>query len=138
MLKQKGVGERCSLRKVKGFLLSIGVAIVAGMILLTIAALVIGKTGNLPQGVAVPVLVTVLLCVAVFLGGLAASLLTGEKGLLLGGACGLFISCCILAGGLLHSQGAIALGGAGRLAAIFFSGCIGGILGVNRKRKVKF
>ena len=119
MLKQKGVGERCSLRKVKGFLLSIGVAIVAGMILLAIAALVIGKTGNLPQGVAVPVL-------------------TGEKGLLLGGACGLFISCCILAGGLLHSQGAIALGGAGRLAAIFFSGCIGGILGVNRKRKVKF
>ena len=138
MLKQKGVGERCSLRKVKGFLLSIGVAIVAGMILLAIAALVIGKTGNLPQGVAVPVLVTVLLCVAVFLGGLAASLLTGEKGLLLGGACGLFISCCILAGGLLHSQGAIALGGAGSLAAIFFSGCIGGILGVNRKRKVKF
>ena len=114
------------MRKVKGFLLSIGVAIVAGMILLAIAALVIGKTGNLPQGVAVPVLVTVLLCVAVFLGGLAASLLTGEKGLLLGGACGLFISCCILAGGLLHSQGAIALGGAGRLAAIFFSGCIGG------------
>ena len=86
------------MRKVKGFLLSLGVAAVAGMILLAIAALVIGKTGNLPQGVAVSVLVTVLLCVAVFLGGLAASLLTGEKGLLLGGVCGLFVSCCILAG----------------------------------------
>ena len=71
------------MRKVKGFLLSLGVAAAAGMILLAIAALVIGKTGNLPQGVAVSVLVTVLLCVAVFLGGLAASLLTGEKGLIL-------------------------------------------------------
>ena len=57
---------------------------------------------------------------------------------MLGGACGLLAACVVAAGSLVVYQGAFTISGGARLAAIFLSGCIGGILGVNRKQKVKF
>ena len=126
------------MKKIKGFLISIAVTGATSLIVFGIAALVISKTGNLPQQPLLAVLVTLLSCCTVFLGGLAASLFTKEKGALMGGACGLFFACCILAcaaGGMGFSVGA---GGIARLAAIVLSGCLGGILGVNRKGRVKF
>ncbi len=126
------------MKKVKGFLLSLGVTIAVAAILLGMVSLVVSKTGNLPQGSMLAVLVTVIVCAAVFLGGLAASLFTKEKGVLFGGACGLFFVCCIALVSLAVFEASFSVGGGARLAAIFLSGCIGGILGVNRKRKVKF
>lgn len=126
------------MKKVKGFLLSLGVAAVVAAILLGVVSLIVSKTGNLPQGSLLAVLTTVIVCLAVFLGGLTASLFTKEKGVLFGGACGLFFVCCIALVSLVMFEGSFSVSGGARLAAIFLSACIGGILGVNRKRKVKF
>lgn len=126
------------MKKVKAFLLSLGVAGVMSAAILAVAAAVIAKSGNLPQGPALTVLVTATVCIGVFLGGLSAALFSGEKGALLGGACGLLAACVVAAGSLVVYQGALTISGGARLAAIFLSGCIGGILGVNRKQKVKF
>lgn len=126
------------MKKVKAFLLSLGVAGAMSAAILAVAAAVIAKSGNLPQGPALTVLVTATACIGVFLGGLSAALFSGEKGALLGGACGLLVACVVAAGSLALSEGALTISGGARLAAIFLSGCIGGILGVNRKQKVKF
>lgn len=125
------------MKQVKGFLLSLGITTLSSMAVLGVAALVIGKTGTLPQGQVVTVLVTLAVCLAVFLGGLSASLFTGEKGILMGGACGLFFACGIAAVSLIAFDSLLTIGGGARLAAVFLSGCVGGVLGVNRK-KVKF
>lgn len=126
------------MKRIKGFLLSLGVATGAGGIFLGVSALVISKTGNLPHGSVLGLVVTLSACLAVFLGGLSASLFTKEKGVLLGGACGLFFVCFIALISLAFSEVQFTVSGGTRLAAIFLSGCIGGILGVNRKGKVKF
>ena len=126
------------MKKVKGFLLSLGVTAVVGAMLFGITALVVSKTGTLPQGAVLSVMVTVLSCMAVFMGGLGASLFTREKGVLFGGACGLFFAGCVILVSLIVFNGEFRVSLVARLAAIFFSGCIGGILGVNRKAKVKF
>ena len=71
------------MKKVKAFLLSLGVAGVMSAAILAVAAAVIAKSGNLPQGPALTVLVTATACIGVFLGGLSAALFSGEKGALL-------------------------------------------------------
>lgn len=126
------------MKKVKGFLLSLAVTLAAALLLLSLSAFVISRTGALPQGPVITVLATVLICAAVFMGGVSAALFTGEKGALMGAACGLFFACCVGAIAFLSVGASIGIGGGGRLAAIFFSGCIGGVLGVNRKQRVKF
>ena len=126
------------MKKLKGILLSVVVATAAGAVILAISSLVVARVGELPRGPFLSVVATGIVCSAVFLGGLSASLLVGEKGALLGAACGLFFACCV-AGVSLMLQGAFFTpAGAARLAAIFLGGCIGGILGVNRRKKVKF
>ena len=70
------------MKKIKGFLLSVGVTAAASLVVFGIAALVIAKTGNLPQQPLLAVLVTLFSCCTVFLGGLAASLFTKKKALL--------------------------------------------------------
>ena len=67
------------MKKVKAFLLSLGVAGVMSAAILAVAAAVIAKSGNLPQGPALTVLVTATVCIGVFLGGLSAALFSGEK-----------------------------------------------------------
>ena len=81
-------GRGATMKKVKAFLLSLGVAGVMSAAILAVAAAVIAKSGNLPQGPALTVLVTATVCIGVFSGGLSAALFSGEKGALLGGACG--------------------------------------------------
>ena len=107
------------MKKVKAFLLSLGVAGVMSAAILAVAAAVIAKSGNLPQGPALTVLVTATVCIGVFLGGLSAALFSGEKGALLGGACGLLAACVVAAGSLVVYQGAFTISGGARLAAIF-------------------
>lgn len=126
------------MKRVKGFALSLGVTAAAGAVILAVAALAVWKMGSLPQGPVLSVVVTAAACAAVFLGGISAALFTGEKGILLGGACGLFAACCVAAVSLALSGGTLTLSGGARLLAIFISGCIGGVLGVNRRHRVKF
>ncbi len=122
------------MKKLKGIPLSVVVATAAGCCDSGNFPLVIARAGELPRGPFLSVVATAIVCSAVFLGGLSASLLVGRRGL-----CWELPVVCFsrvvlrrrvdAVGGFYH------IGGGCRLAAIFFSGCIGGILGVNRKEK---
>lgn len=126
------------MKKVKGMLLSVVVATVISGALLAVMAAIVASAGTLPKGPILTVAVTAIVCVGVFLGGLIAALFVGEKGILLGGGIGLLFACLVAIVSLMTAGVEISIGGGARLAAIILSGCIGGILGVNRDRKVKF
>lgn len=125
------------MKKAKAILLSvIGMAVVS-TVLLALAALIFGKMKMLPKGI-IPIVTTVISCVGVFIGSFLASVYAREKGLLLGLLSGGIFAFCIALISVLLFQNDFNLASAGKLAAILLSGSIGGILGVNRKDKVKF
>lgn len=125
------------MKKWKAMLLSIGIMAVVSVVLLALSAVILGKMKVLPKG-AIPILTTISGCLAVFLGGFAASGYAKEKGVLLGAGSGIFFSLCIALLSVLLFKNDFSLASAGKFAAILLSGSIGGILGVNRKSKVKF
>lgn len=108
-----------------------------GALLLAITALILGKTGNLPRA-AIPIMMTVFGCITAFAGGFLASAALKEKGLLFGFLAALILLAVILLVTFLVFQENLTVASAGKGAAILLSGAIGGILGVNRKSRVKF
>ncbi len=125
------------MKKLKAMLLSTGV--MAGMTAaaLAITALVCAKTGKLPRG-AIGVLATAAGCLSAFLGGFTASVITKEKGALFGALSGLIMAGVIALVSCVVFQNSVTPAGAARIAAVLLGGVIGGILGVNRKKRVKF
>lgn len=122
---------------VKALILSTAVTVGASLVLLSVVAFFVCRSGSLPRGSLVLV-TTVAACGAVFLGGFFSSLSVREKGLLLGlGAGAVFLVCAgLISMGVF--QAVLSPGSAGKAAAILLSGAIGGVLGANRKSKVKF
>lgn len=125
------------MKKLKATLISVGIMTAVSAILLALTALILGKMGALPRG-AVPIITTVIGCIAVFLGSYLSSLYIKEKGILFGVLSGLLYSLCIALVSVLVFQNDFNIASAGKFIALLVSGSIGGILGVNRKSKVKF
>ncbi len=125
------------MKMVKTMALSFGIMAAVSMLLLALAALIIDKNNTLPKEL-FPLIATIIGCIAVFLGSFIGSLVMREKGLLLGLISGGVFLLCVLIGSSFTMQLEFTLGSLGKTAAVFLSGSIGGILGVNRKGKVKF
>lgn len=122
---------------VRALILSAAVTAGASMILLSVAAFFVCRSGSLPRG-SLPLITTIAACGAVFLGGFLSTLSVREKGLLLGlGAGAIFLICAGIVSVLVFK---VELGpaSAGKITAVLISGAIGGVLGANRKSKVKF
>lgn len=122
---------------VKACILSALITIGVSLLLLAVIAFFVCRSGSLPRNSLV-LITTLAGCAAVFLGGFLSSLSVREKGLLLGLSGGvLLIACAALVSVCLY--GVIPEpASAGKAAAVLLSGAIGGILGANRKQKVKF
>lgn len=122
---------------VKAMILSAAVTTGASLLLLSLAALMVCRSGSLPRD-ALPLITTAIACGAVFLGGLTASLSARERGLLLGLGVGLLFLLCAGLVSVWLFQVEPGPGSVAKIAAVLLSGAIGGILGANRKAKVKF
>lgn len=125
------------MKKLKAMLLSLGIMTVVSAALLALAALVLGKMETLPKG-AVPVVTTVIGCAAVFLGAFFASLYLKEKGIVNGLVSAFLFSAVLLMISFFAFEAELGISGAAKFIAVFISGILGGILGVNRKSRVKF
>lgn len=125
------------MRALKGVLISLGIMVAGGGGLLAVSALVVSKTGALPRG-SLLLLTTILTALASFAGGLFLSLLFKEKGLLLGLLCGAVLSLGIALVSVLAYGNDFTAASVAKLLAILTAGAIGGILGVNRRKKIKF
>lgn len=122
---------------IRALLTALLVTICASLLLLAIIAFVVARTGALPRG-SLALVTTLAACAAVFLGGIAASLSARERGMLLGLGCGALFLACAAAVTLLVFNLELTPASGGKAAAVLLSGAIGGILGANRKQKIKF
>lgn len=122
---------------IRALILSAAVTAGASLLLLSVLAFAVCRAGALPRG-SLALMTTLAACGAVFLGGFAASLSLREKGLFLGLGAGALFLICAAAVSVLVFQAEIGPASLGKAAAVLLSGAIGGVLGANRKRKVKF
>lgn len=122
---------------VRAILLSAGVIGGSSLLLLALISFIVAKAGTLPQAT-LPLITTVAACLSVFLGGLLSALAAKEKGLYLGLAAGALLAACIGLVSYFSGSEVLAVSSIGKAAALLVSGAIGGILGANRKQKVKF
>lgn len=122
---------------VRALILSAAVTAGASLLLLSAIAFFVCRSGSLPRNT-LTLITTLAACTSVFLGGFFSSLSRREKGLLLGlGAGAVFLACAVLVSVLVF-QVELGLSCAGKAAAVLLSGAIGGILGANRKQKMRF
>jgi len=113
-------------------LIGLCIGVVACTLLLLLAALLF-RSVDVPPDAAAPVAVSAA-AISAFLSGLIAARVAGSRGLLTGGACGLLLFLVLLLLGL--ARGGVDSGYAVvKLAALTLAGAIGGVLGVNRKRR---
>ncbi len=124
-------------KKVKAIFVSVGAMALSAAAVLTVMSLIIAKMGVLPKNT-VTVLTTAAGCLAVFLGGFFASVCAKENGIIFGILSGVVLVLVIALISLFTFQNELDFSSIGKIAAIILSGSIGGILGVNRKSKVKF
>lgn len=120
-------------RILRPILIGVLVGVIAGVLLLLAAAAVMAST-QLPTGIVSPIALAVI-AVAALVGGFTAARLSRERGLLYGAGCGLLIFLVVAIAGFSvvpSSQGAMLLL---KLALTVGGGALGGVLGVNVKRK---
>ena len=124
-------------KRARAIIISLLLTTIISAGLLALMALILGKMETLPKGI-IPVLTIIVSCVAVFLGAFIASLMLKERGIINGLVIAFLFSAIVLSVAFFTYETEFGLSGVTKLAAIFISGILGGILGVNRKNKVKF
>ena len=122
---------------IKALFLSLFISAAICALLLCAMGIVITKSRTLPTEIT-PLLVTAISCTGVFIGSMIASAVMKEKGMLLGILGGLIIASFTAAVSVLLLKNELNIGSAGKLITLILSGVIGGILGANKKGKVKF
>ncbi len=112
-------------------------AVLLSVVLLSATALVILKTGSLPEGAA-GTAALVVGCLSVFPAALWTARLAGEKGMLHGVALAAMYLFLYLAVSLAFYTEANIVAIGIRAAAFLLSGALGGMIGVGMKRKIRF
>lgn len=100
---------------------------------LMLAALLV-QTVDVPRAAILPLAIAAA-AIGAFLAGLTAAAVSGQRGLLFGALCGLLMWLLILLAGVARYTG---VGGSGtliKLAALVLAGGIGGVLGVNMRKR---
>ena len=125
--------ESSAMKIARPFLVGSGVGLAAGLVILLLASLVM-MSGVFPSSLVTPIAL-VTMAIAAFVGGLVSAIVSRERGLLYGAGCGLLLFLFVTVLGMAVSQelrGVMMLIKAGLAIG---SGALGGVLGVNRKRR---
>lgn len=125
------------MRKIKAMVISVITMLSVSFLLLLLASFIVSKVGVLPEK-SLPLITTLVACIAVLAGSFFSSLYAKEKGLLVGlvGSAVYVLVICFFS--LVVCKNDVTIAGVGKIIAVLISGAIGGILGVNKKSKVKF
>lgn len=135
MSKPKNINSEKTLSFIKPFVWGILFGLITIILLLFTFSIIITKI-DLPK----PIL-SVLSTISVGLGAFVASFICGKimkaRGLMIGIICGIFISIFILLIGVTVFHNPISTIGIIKLVVIIVSSLIGGVIGVNIRRKIK-
>ncbi len=104
--------------------------------LLGVFSLAFVSAGNVPQDFISPLVIGVSVLSA-FLAGLVSSKISKKRGLIYGLLSGVLLFLLFLFAGLVSSHEPVSVESGMRLLVMAISGAIGGLIGVNKKSKVK-
>ena len=121
---------RCWLRPA---LVGVSVGIIGCVGLLMLMAMVV-QSADVPRAAILPLAIAAA-AIGAFLAGLTAAAMAGQKGLLMGAACGLALWLLILLAGVARYTGVSGTSALIKLAALVLCGGIGGVLGVNMRKR---
>ena len=120
-------------RWLRPVLVGVAVGLIGCIGLLMLMALIV-QSVDVPRAAILP-LAIVAAAIGAFLAGLTAAAVAGQKGLLLGAACGLVLWLLILLAGVARYEGVSGGNALIKLAAFLLAGGIGGVLGVNMRKR---
>ncbi len=121
--------DRC----LRPFLVGVGVGLLVCFALLMLAAVLI-EAVDVPGSAVFPIAVAAA-GVGAFVAGFIAAAMAKQRGLLCGALCGLVLFLLILLAGFTRYAGIDGGITAIKLAVLVIAGSVGGILGVNRRKK---
>ena len=119
--------------KVRPVLIGLCLGVVCTTLLLLLAALLI-RSVDIPRSSITPLAVAAA-GIGAFVAGLSAALVAQRNGLILGAVCGLALYLIILLAGIADGGGIDGTFGMIKLAVLTVVGAVGGILGVNRRKR---
>lgn len=125
------------MKKAKHILVSVLIMFAIMTLLTFLTSVIIAKTGMLPRRFA-PTLITLLSSLSVFLGAFLISSRVKAQGIFYGFTAAAAFVVLLILFSLAFYQNTITVSSIGKIIAILLSGSLGGILGVNRKSKVRF
>lgn len=120
---------------IKGILVGVLAAVAIILILISITAVVLYKTGTLPYKIINYVLAAIL-AIGVFFGSLISSKIIKEKGFLYGVLCAAIIFVITFAVGISASDSTISAFTLIKAVVLLVFGAIGGVVGVNQKDRI--
>ncbi len=120
-------------RWLRPVLVGVAVGLIGCIGLLMLMALIV-QSVDVPRAAILPLAIAAA-AIGAFLAGLTAAAIAGEKGLLLGAVCGLVLWLLILLAGVARYEGVSGGNALIKLAAFLLSGGIGGVLGVNLRKR---
>lgn len=123
-------------KSVKGIIVGGISELVACILLFLITAFALTKAGYIPDNF-ISTLTTVLSALSSFIGGFIAGRLVKKSGLLTGAVTGFILLFVQLLISLISGELAPSLMIIIKAAALILSGAIGGIVGVNKKEKIR-
>lgn len=106
------------------------------MLLILLFTVVFVKLRQVPQAVAVPLTIAAA-SVGAFVGGCVAGGIARRRGILYGFSSGLLLFALLFLCGVILVREPLASAAFIKLALMIFFGAVGGILGVNRKSRVR-
>lgn len=125
------------MKRVKVLAVAFGLMLIISFLLFAIVSFAVTKSGSLPEK-SLTLITALIGSAACFVGGLFVSLCMKEKGILYGFACAVIYAGIICLVSVILYCNPFTAAGIVRIVAFIISGSIGGILGVNRKKKVRF
>ncbi len=120
-------------RWLRPLLIGVAVGILCCTLLLLLMAALIQRV-DVPRGAALPLAVGAA-AVGAFAAGLTAALVSGQRGLALGAVSGFMLFLLVLLAGLARYAAVDGPTALLKAVALVVAGAIGGVLGVNRRRR---
>ena len=122
---------------VKSIIIGSFLGIILCIALLFLSAFVLTKSSNIPHLAVSPLVMMIAGCGA-FAGGYIGARILKQNGMLCGMVCGFVMFVILFIAGLVTVRESLSLTTLIRLLLMLLTGAVGGILGVNKRKKIKY
>ena len=123
-----------NIRTIKSVMTGVFCGISICVLFLIFMAFLITKSNNFPHTI-IPPLMIIIAGIGAFAGGYISARISSEKGMMCGMICAFLMFILLFIAGLISVREAITMMTVIRLLAMLLTGAIGGIIGVNKRKR---